>query len=144
MHSLRGSEGYLDVTNILALPLAQVSMMTGTNEDMVESVLFQVGGTGSPSLGVPPNQLDLRGIDFAMYVRRSIDDHEVLLTLSSDDRTLVVGAFPNIGFLLFYLPVAQMKFQQPGNYVADVVASADSYVRRTLLINLSIVEGVTR
>lgn len=119
-------------------------MMTGNNEDMVESVLFQVGGTGSPSLGIPPNQLDLRGIDFAMYVRRSVADHEVLLTLSTDDHSLVVGGFPNIGFLLFYVPVAQMNFQQPGNYVADVVASADSYVRRTLFINLSIVEGVTR
>jgi hypothetical protein len=132
------------VTNILALPLAQMSVLTGNNEDMVESVLFQVGGTGSPSLGVPPNQLDLRGIDFEMYVRRNVADHEVLMTLSTTDHSLDVGAFPNVGFLLFYVPVAQMKFQQPGNYVADVVASDDEFVRRCLFINLTIVEGVTR
>jgi hypothetical protein len=131
-------------TNILALPLAQMSMLTGNNEDMIESVLFVVGGTGSATAGVPADQLDLRGIEFNMYVRRSADDHEVLMTASTDDLSLSVGAFPNVGFLLFYLPIDQMKMRLPGTYVADVVASADNYTRRCLVINLTIVEGITR
>ncbi len=132
------------MTNILALPLTNMSIMTGNNEDMVESVLFQVGGTGSPALGVAPEQLDLRGIDFNMYVRRSPTDHEVLMTLSTDDHTLSVGAFPNIGFLLFAAPLVSMQKRLPGTYVADVVASADGYTRRCLVISLTIVEGITR
>jgi len=132
------------MTNILALPLTQMSIMTGNNEDMVESVLFNVGGTGSPSLGVPAQQLDLRGISFNMYVRRSPTDHEVLMTLSTDDQSLSVGAFPNYGFLLFVAPVTSMQMRLPGTYVADVVATADGYTRRCLVIDLTIVEGITR
>jgi hypothetical protein len=132
------------MTNILALPLTQMAITTGNNEDMVESVLFQVGGTGSPALGVPPEQLDLRGIDFDMYVRRSPTDHEVLMTASTDDHTLSVGAFPDVGFLLFAVPITSMQSRLPGTYVADVVATADGYTRRCLVIELTIVEGITR
>ena len=121
-----------------------VSMLTGNNEDMIESILFAIGGTGSTTLNVPPNQLDLRGIEFNMYVRRSATDHEVLMTASTDDLSLAIGAFPNVGFLLFYIPIDQMKIRQPGIYVADVVASADKYTRRCLVIDLTIVEGITR
>jgi hypothetical protein len=131
-------------TNILALPLTNMSMLTGNNEDMVESVLFQVGGTGSPSLGVAAEQLDLRGIDFNMYVRRSASDHEVVMTASTDDHTLSVGAFPNYGFLLFAIPVDVMLLRAPATYVADVVATADGFTRRCIVIDLSIVEGITR
>jgi hypothetical protein len=131
-------------TNILALPLAQMSMLTGNNEDLIESVLFTIGGTGSLTTGVPADQLDLRGIDFDMYVRRSATDNEVLMTASTDDLTLSVGAFPNVGFLLFYITRDQMKLRLPGTYVADVVASADNYTRRCLVINMTIVEGITR
>jgi hypothetical protein len=132
------------MTNILAMPLTNMSMTTGNNEDMVESVLYQVGGTGSPSLGVAAEQLDLRGIDFNMYVRRSPSDHEVLMTASTDDHTLSVGAYPNVGFLLFDIPVTAMQNRIPGTYVADVVAAADGYTRRCLVIELTIVEGITR
>jgi hypothetical protein len=132
------------MTNILALPLTQMSVTTGNNEDMIESVLFQVGGTGSAALGVAPQQLDLRGIDFNMYVRRSPTDHEVLMTASTDDQSLSVGAFPNFGFLLFAVPVTSMQNRLPGSYVADVVATADGYTRRCLVITLTIVEGITR
>jgi hypothetical protein len=132
------------MTNILALPLTNMSVLTGNNEDMVESVLFQVGGTGSPAMGIAPEQLDLRGINFNMYVRRSATDHEVLMTASTDDHTLSVGAFPDVGFLLFAVPVEQMQVRLPGTYVADVVATADGFTRRCLVIQLTIVEGITR
>jgi hypothetical protein len=132
------------MTNILALPLTQMSILTGNNEDMVESILFQVGGTGSPTMGIAPEQLDLRGINFTMYVRRSASDNEVLLTASTSDQTLSVGAFPNYGFLLFAIPVETMQQRLPGTYVADVVATADDITRRCLVIELSIVEGITR
>jgi hypothetical protein len=132
------------MTNILALPLTQMSILTGNNEDMVESVLFQVGGTGSPAMGIAPEQLDLRGIDFNMYVRRSATDNEVLLTASTDDHTLSVGAFPDVGFLLLAVPVSTMQKRLAGTYVADVVATADGLTRRCLVIELTIVEGVTR
>jgi hypothetical protein len=132
------------MTNILALPLTNMSITTGNNEDMIESVLFQVGGTGSPDLGIPPEQLDLRDIDFNMYVRRSPTDHEVLMTASTDDQTLSIGSFPNVGFLLFAVPLESMQRRLPGTYVADVVATADGFTRRCLIIELTIVEGITR
>lgn len=128
-------------TNVLAIPLAQMTVQTGTNEDWIDSILYVVGPEPIDS-GTP--QLDLRGINFEMEVRRTPTDHEVILSASIDEGTLAIGPAPDFGYLLIMVPEAEMITKVPGTYVADIVASADGYIRRTMLIDLTIVEGVTK
>jgi hypothetical protein len=128
-------------TNILALPHALVTIETGNNEDWVESFKFVVDDGGDQEL-MP--QLDLRGIAFEMEVRRKRSDHEVILSASTDDLKLSVGAFPNYGFLILNIPVAEMKSRTAGTYVADVIASDEQHVRKCMTITLNLIDGVTR
>ena len=125
------------MTNILALPLVALAIKTGNNEDWIDTVKYVVGDPTGP-------QLDLRGIAFLMEIRRQASDHEVLLTGSTSDLTISIGAFPNYGFLIIHFNDETMATMQAGSYVADVVAQADGFERRTLDITLTIVEGVTR
>lgn len=126
-------------TNILALPLAALAIVTGNNEDWIDSVKFVVGDAEGP-------QLDLRGIEFEMELRRQAIDHEVILNASTeeDPQTIYIGAPPNVGYLLIHITRDEMKTRMAGEYVGDVVAKADGFVRRCLEINLTIVEGVTK
>ena len=130
------------MSNILALPHALVTVETGNNEDWVESFKFVVDdGTGDPTT-MP--QLDLRGMSFEMEVRRRPKDHEVLLSASTEDLRLSIGAFPNIGYLLLNIPVDEMKVITASTYYADVVAKDPSYQRKCMTISLVVIEGVTR
>lgn len=130
------------MTNILALPHALVTIETGNNEDWVESFKFLVDdGLNDPTL-MP--QLDLRGMTFEMEVRRKAGDHEVILSASTNDRKLSIGAFPNYGFLLLFIPVEQMRERTAGTYIADVVAKDAEFSRKCMTITLNIVDGITR
>lgn len=128
-------------TNVLAIPLAEITVITGTNEDWIDSILYVVG-PGPVDENTP--QLDLRGIEFAMEVRRASSEHEVILDASTEEGTLAIGPPPDFGYLLILIPEAEMITKLPGVYVADIVAKADGFSRRTMLINLTIVEGITR
>jgi hypothetical protein len=126
-------------TNILSLPLAGLEISTGTNEDWIDAVEYVMDdGTASPP------QLDLRGIKFWIQVRAAADDPQVVIEGSTDDDTLLIGTYPEYGFLIFNVLEARMRGILPGNYVGDVVAMADGYTRVTLQIAMTIVEGVTR
>ena len=130
------------MSNILALPHALVTVETGNNEDWIESFKFIVDdGTGAIE-SMP--QLDLRGIDFEMEVRRKPEDREVLMSASTDDLRLSIGAFPNYGFLLLNMPLSEMRTRTEGAYIADVVASDGEFVRKCMTITLNILQGVTR
>lgn len=126
-------------TNILAIPLVQMGVSTSNNEDWLESMLYLVDADPEPI-----DQLDLRGIVFLMEVRREADDHEVILQASTDDGTLAIGAPPDYGFLRINVPVTEMRTQKAGNYVADITATADNFIRVVVQMNLTIVEGVTK
>ena len=128
-------------TNILAIPLAQVTAVTGTNEDWIDTILYVVGP--EPITSESP-QFDLSGIEFQMEVRRNAEDHEVILDASTQERTLAIGPPPDFGYLLILIPYDEMKYIHPGEYVADIAASADGYTRRILYISLTVVEGVTK
>jgi hypothetical protein len=124
------------VTNILAIPLGHAVIQTGTNEDWIDCIQYLVG-EGGP-------QLDLRGIDFEMEIRRAPPDHEVILRASTDDGSLSVGASPNFGYLIFYVKEEVMEQRQADTYVGDVRASADGFQRVILTIDLTIIQGITR
>jgi hypothetical protein len=63
-------------TNILALPLVQLEVETGNNEDWIDSILFLVAPDDPDNPPPTAPQLDLRGIDFEMEIRREADDND--------------------------------------------------------------------
>jgi hypothetical protein len=131
-------------TNILSLPLVGMTIITGNNEDFIESIKFIVGSLDpAATIGTLP-QLDLRGIQFEMEVRRRPGDHEVILNASTVNRWMGIGPTPNYGYLLLQVPITEMQTKLPGAYVADIVASDDDWSRKVFQIDLTIVEGITR
>jgi hypothetical protein len=133
------------MSNILALPLVTIQATTPTNGDWVDSIKYVVSPGGSAP-GDPSTwpEMDLRGISFWMEVRRSADDSEVILVLSTDNRKLAIGAFPNVGYLLFYVTAQEMSSKEPGSYVADMVANDGEFTRKVIDMQLTITDGVTQ
>jgi hypothetical protein len=125
-------------TNVLAIPKANAVIQSGTNEDWIDSICYLVGD------GSSGDQLDLRGISFELMLRRTPPDYEVILTCSTDDGSISVGAPPNVGFVIFYVPEAVMAGIQAGTYVGDVRAFDGEYERVVLNIDFTLIEGVTR
>ena len=128
------------LTNILALPLAAVTIETANNEDWIDAFMYVAGPDGTYP------QLDLTGIRFEMEVRRTPPDHEVILHATTADGTgaLTIGAFPDVGYLIIGFKQSAMELQEAGTYVGDIVASAEGYTRRTITFNLTIIEGIVR
>lgn len=128
-------------TNLLAMPLVQLVVETGTNEDWLDSIKYLVD-TGVAEADMP--QLDLRGITFEMEVRRAPPDHEVILDATTAEGTLLIGEPPDFGYLLINIPVTDMSALQPSNYVADIVGSDAEFHRVVVQIELTIIRGITR
>jgi hypothetical protein len=127
----------VSTTNVLALPLAQASIETGTNEDWIDAFEYLTGDT-------TPQPLDLRGINFQLMIRRDPDDPEVILLAQTADGTIQVGATPDYNFLIINVPVAIMKLKQPGDYIGDMIANDALWTRTVMTIDLTIVDGVTK
>jgi hypothetical protein len=126
--------------DVLALPLAHLVIEAANNEDWIDSLVYVVAGQPPP---LP--QLDLRGIAFEMHIRRRPQDNEVVLHGSSADGGVTVGAAPNYGHLIFYIPQENMRRMYPGRYVGDVRARNDRVEGRVCLtLDLTIIEGITR
>lgn len=124
-------------TQILSLPFVQMAIRTTRNEDWVDTIRYVVEENGP--------QLDLRGIDFDMQIRRRPDLHEVMLTGSSTrDRFLSIADPPNVGILVIHVPVAIMKNIFVGQYVGEIRARDDRFYRICITFDLTISEGVTR
>jgi hypothetical protein len=132
-------------SNILALPLTNVTFVVSNNEDWIDALLYAVApDPGAPPTNAPPVQLDIRGINFQMELRRAPPDNEVILEASSSERTLYVGSPPNYGYLIWYIPVETMKYINAGEYVGDVIANDGDFERRVLGLTVTINEGITR
>lgn len=132
-------------TNILALPLVQAVIDTGNNEDWVDTIQWLVDNGSSDPSTMP--QLDLRGLEFQMEIRRMTADAEVIIEASTWEGTLGIGAPPNYGFLIIYVPLASvMQYKEPGSYVGDIIAIDPTapFTRVCVQIELTIVQGVTR
>jgi hypothetical protein len=130
-------------TNLFAMPLVSLSVSTGTNEDWISAIQYLVQSSTVPPPATLP-QLDLRGIRFEMEVRPTITSNDVILTASTDDGTLMIGAAPDIGFFLFHIPIDSMSEMFPGNYVGEVRGEDGFGMRRVIDIALEIVEGIVR
>jgi hypothetical protein len=125
------------ITNLLAIPLVEIAVQTGNNEDWVDSMVFLIDETGG-------QQLDIRGIEFEMEVRRQPKDHEVILSASTKAGTLQIGDPPNYGFLIINIPLNDIKTKIPGSYFGDIRGTDAQHTRRVVVINLAIVEGLTK
>ena len=77
-------------------------------------------------------------------MRRSPTDHEVILSATTADGSLSVGASPNFGFLIINIPVTTMREKQAGQYVGDIVGHDEQYSKVVIQLDLTIVEGVTK
>lgn len=131
------------MSNVLALPLVEITVETGNNEDWVDSIKFVIDeGLGLEPADMP--QLDLRGISFEMEIRREAADAEVILAASTENGTLKIGVPPDFGFLIIQVPHAEMQGHTAGHYVGDIVGHDDLFRRVTIRIELTIVEGVTK
>ena len=127
------------MSNILALPLVQLLISTGNQEDWIDALKYVVDD-GSPD----PPQLDLRGIKFRMEVRRRAVENEVIISASTDDGTMMIGATPNYGFLTINIDAAVMRTKKSGQYVGDILASDETFDRVCAVFDLTLVEGVTK
>ena len=124
------------------MPLVSMEVVTGTNEDWIDSIKFVVDdGSGLPE-DFP--QLDLTGIEFHMEVRRLPPDNEVVIRGTTTDGTLAIGAAPNYGYLLINIDYKHMGIVRPQKYVADITGRDGETVRRVALIDLEVVFGVTK
>jgi hypothetical protein len=127
------------MTNVLALPFAHLIIEVANNQDWVDSLVYLV-----TSETETPSQLDLRGLDFEMHIRRWPQDNEVVLSASTAAGSLSIGAAPNFGHLIIFVRETVMRQQWAGKYVGDVVARDRNFERRCLTIDLAITEGITR
>ncbi len=128
-------------TNLLALPLLSLTIETGNSEDWIESIKYIVD-TGDSDENKP--QVDLRGIDFEMEIRRSSKGHEVVINASSDDGSIAIGEPPDFGYLIINVGFAEMQQMQAGQYIGDIRGKDDRYTRICIQINLTIFDGITR
>lgn len=126
-------------TNLLAMPFIAATFVVANNEDWVDSIVYLLNSTDPAA-----PQLDIRGIDFSMEVRRDTHDHEVVIRASTDDETLVIGEPPNYGYILINIPHETMKNLAEADYVGDILGKDDFSTRRCISIILRVVEGVTR
>jgi len=125
-------------TNLLAMPFIGLQVETCNNEDWVDSIVYYVN-TGA----VPPPELDIRGIIFEMEIRRAAGEHEVILSASTANGTLLIGAPPDFGYFLFNIPVVQMKNLIPGVYVGDITGRDGVNTRTVISVQLTVLEGLT-
>lgn len=142
------------MSNILAMPQVRLQIETGNNEDWVDSIKFVVKPVEGEDPIITPlvdlddesqwPQLDLRGITFEMEVRRAAADAEVILSASTANGTLAIGAPPDFGFLLIHIEVATMRSIRGGAYVADIVGRDEAHSRVIANIELTVREGVTK
>jgi hypothetical protein len=127
------------LTNVLALPLAHLIIEVSNNADWIDTLVFMVSDSGPPL-----EQLDLRGIDFEMHLRRQPQLAEIVMQASTKDRTIFVGSPPDYGYLIFYVPHATMKGLWAGQYVGDIVARDADFERQVFTMDFTVIEGITR
>lgn len=127
------------MTNVLALPLAHLIIEVSNNADWIDTLVFMVSDSGPPL-----EQLDLRGVDFEMHLRRRPEIHEIVLDASTKARTMFVGSPPDVGYLIFYVPRDTMQTLWAGKYVGDIVARDADFERVCLTVEMTVIEGITR
>jgi hypothetical protein len=126
-------------TNLLAMPFIDLSILTANNEDWIDSIVYLHNST---DLDAP--QLDIRGIEFFMEVRRAPPNHEVVIRASLENGMLAIGDPPNFGYLLIRVPHETVKLLVESNYVGDIVGYDGQVTRRVIALEIAMVEGITR
>jgi hypothetical protein len=118
-------------TNLLILPLVQLTILTGTNEDWIDGIAFY---------DLSMNPLSLAGIAFKMTMRHLLDDATAPVSASTEDGDLVASG----NIFNFNVPLSTMGIVPPADYVFDVVGIADGHQRVIIQGAVTVFEGVTR
>lgn len=129
-------------SNLLALPLLALTIETGNSEDWIESIKYVVEVSNTDEEDYP--QVDLRGIEFEMEVRRDSKAHEVMFTATSEDGSIAIGEPPDFGYLIINVAFDVMRELQAGKYVADIRGHDGKYTRICIQLGLTIFDGITR
>src|SRR5262245_43872829 len=121
-------------TNILLLPLVEIMVETGTNEDWVDGLAFFADDEET----IP---LDLTGIEFEMEMRTLPPSPTVVVRGHTKDGTINVLQHT----ISMNIPAAQMMTVPPGDYVFDILAF-DGYRHRIIVkgTNTVVFQGITR
>jgi hypothetical protein len=129
-------------TNLLALPLLSLTIETGNSEDWIESIKYVVDIGDEVPEDNP--QVDLRGIDFEMEIRRRSQSHEVVINATTEDGSIAIGEPPDFGYLIINVGFDEMRQLQAGQYVGDIRGKDGKYTRICIQIALTIFDGITR
>jgi len=130
----------MSFTNALSLPRAFVEFEVSTNEDWIDTLVYLID-SDEVEIG---EQLDLRGIRFAMHVRRAPPESEVVIEATTENGQLQIGEPPDYGYLIIWVPHLEMMQKFPGAYVGDIIAT-DGVTRRVFIqFSLNIIQGITR
>lgn len=128
------------MTAILELPLLKVTAVTGTNEDWIDIIAYY---QAVPTSGDTLTPISLEDIGFHLQMRVVPEDSTTWVDISTDNGMLeIIG--DDLNALAFKVPVSEMSKIPPGDYVADITASADDVTRRVAEVAVTIVAGITR
>jgi hypothetical protein len=144
------------MSDALTLPLTHLVIEVANNEDWIDTIVYVLDAPEPPP--EPPEtpgptrrrnadleQMDLRGIDFTMHIRRQPQVNEVVLEASTADGGLQIAPPPNTGYLIFAVREPVMRTLWPGRYVGDVIARDDrNFQRVCLTLDFTVIEGITR
>lgn len=130
-------------TDIKLLPRSHVTIETANNEDWLDILTYYALDQADldDKLG---EQLDLRGFFFDMHLRREPRDREIIIEATTINQRLSVGAEPNVGSLIIYVPEETMRLKAPGRYDGEIRASKDNFTRVVATIDLTLRLGITR
>lgn len=121
------------MTTILNIQKQSIAVVVNTNEDWLTNVAFVDGGGAATVLD---------GIAFTTKLRHIADDATVWITAGTATADMTITGGSNV--LKFNVLAARMAKVQPGDYVFDVLATADGHTRALVSGTLSVLHGVTR
>jgi hypothetical protein len=116
------------------------TMNIATNDDWVVPFIYATQNADG-SAGPP---IDLTGSTLMMEIRHQVQDHEVVVTLTSPDNGIIItnavaGAFTIV------IPRDTLEQLEPGSYVSDLVRlMPNGFQERLLDCAVTVAEGVTR
>jgi len=120
-------------TNILYMPTVIMAMTAATNADWLDGLEYW-------DQQIPPQAIDMGGIEFEMEMRTSAPAATVVLKATTDNGLIVVYA----NTWQLKVPAPTMSLIPPASYVFDMLAVADGRIRNIATGTVDIVLGVTR
>ena len=117
------------MTNILALPLVQITAVVGSDEDWIDAIIYVDATTQNP--------IDLTGISVTIDISNGVNT--VTASTANGLLSLVNGpgsSVPNV--LLVNIPIAIPPALTPGAYTLSGLATADGHALDVVVGSLTV------